>query len=356
MFTALIEMKYHKLFFLFMLFGMNLSASSFIVGFKVPVYLTASIRFGYDSNVLKLSSEEQSRDEVNFILGSADTFDSGFTRKNLMIKYSPRIIENHKTKIVMNIAQTEYYQHSDKSFVSFSVSAEQHFDSYHWLKFRYSNLPTYYIRPYRDSDTFSDGLQSCDFSNENIRLIYSVPVYNKTSIKIRLGRTKLYYNPYFTEFDTDVTSFRTTLSIYKIKPFKFIAWAELGTGNNISYLSETTSSKFDRSYKYNQFGGEIEWSPKSIIKSVGFSIDIHQRYYLSEGEDDPLHSGRKHEDVKSMAWIKKDVTNKLGFSLSVVNRQKTTFSDYSWVQDLKSYNKFEIWLGCSYKMYFNFLY
>ena len=356
MFKTLTEMKYYKSFLFLLFFGINVYASSFVNGFKVPVYLTTSMRFGYDSNLLNLSDSEKSRDDVNLILQNADTFDSAFLRSDLMIKYIPRIIGNHKTKFILNVAQTKYHQNSDKSYNSFSLSATQHCKSYHWLKFRYSFLPSFYIRPYHDIDTFSTDFSSCEFSSEDIRMVYSVPVYDKTSIKIRLGKSKLYYNKHFTEFDTDITNFRATLSLYKFKPIKLVFWGELGFGDNISYLSGIASTEFDRSYEYNQFGGDVEWSPKSIIESVGLSIIVHQRYYLTEDEDDPLHSGRKHEDTKTKVWIKKDVTNKLELNLSVLHRRKTTFSKFSWIQDLKSYNKFEIWLECSYKMYFNFLY
>ena len=99
----------------------------------------------------------------------------------------------------------------------------------------------------------------------------------------------------------------------------------------------------DRGYMQKRYKISIE-KKYSDKRKFGFSADVYKRKNTSNLEDDHLHNGRKHIDMKVSYWHKLN-TNKVTISF----RKRQTYSPYQWVVDLKTFKRITI----TYTKYFN---
>ena len=136
----------------------------------------------------------------------------------------------------------------------------------------------------------------------------------------------------------------------------YSGWVETGEGDNATFGSGYISTQFDRSYQFNRFGGKWELELGGLIKSLTISIDVNDRMYKTEEENDPLHSGRSHRDIKYSMWILRDINESIEAEYYFRYRVRDIFSDYEWVEQLKSFHKFETGISISFNTYLDLFY
>ena len=322
-----------------------------------PVYVSPYVYIGYDSNSLKFSDSEM--DEIT--VGSAElagvnTFDSGVVKPSVRLEYSPGIITGHETNLIVNISKAEYIHSEMKSYLSFSTRAEFHAGLFKWIKAGVSLQPGLYLRNYNDKDGIGNDLTSCNFAQESVYLYASHPFLNWVWGGVTIKQIKQYYEKPFTEFDTEIISGKIKLSTKKINKMNFSGWFETGEGDNATFGSGYISTQFDRSYQFNRFGGKWELELGGLIKSLKISIDVNDRMYKTEEENDPLHSGRSHRDIKYSMWILRDINESIEAEYYFRYRVRDIFSDYEWVEQLKSFHKFETGISISFNTYLDLFY
>ena len=86
---------------------------------------------------------------------------------------------------------------------------------------------------------------------------------------------------------------------------------------------------------------------KKWINSITQSIAVSQRFYQSEDSDDPIHSGREQEEILYRIFLKKEFQSGFALELNGNYRSRTTFSEFDWVEDLKSFSKFDFGITIS---------
>ena len=334
---------------IFFLFAVSLNGQSLANRFRVPVYLTPSITLGYDSNFLRFSEiDKADASSKSSMLGDSKTFDSQVIRSELKFRYSPVFSTKHKTNLIINAASVVFKQSKNKSYSSYGVRFEQHLGPYQWFKIGYSLLPELLLRYYDDRDIISTQLIPCSFSNETIYLSYSYPIIKKTWLRLKGTKTNQYYNEHFTEFDTDIFSGEVRLTTSYFRKNKFIIFFENGIGTNISYNTGLLTTELDRSHKFIQFGGFWIYYPSKFLKSAILYFTDNQRTYLGEDIHDPLHGGREHEDIQVQIRLKKGLTPNFDIELRSKFRTRNVFSEFEWVEELKSFNKYEFSIKFSY--------
>ena len=290
------------------------------------------------------------------MLGDSKTFDSQIIRSELKFRYSPVFSTKHKTNLIINAASVVFKQSKNKSYSSYGVRFEQHLGPYQWFKIGYSLLPELLLRYYDDRDIISTQLIPCSFSNETIYLSYSYPIIKKTWLRLKGTKINQYYNEHFTEFDTDIFSGELRLTTSYFRKNKFIIFFENGIGTNISYNTGLLTTDLDRSNKFIQFGGFWIYYPSKFLKSAILYFTDNQRTYLGEDIHDPLHGGRKHEDIQVQIRLKKGLTPNFDIELRSKFRVRNVFSEFEWVEELKSFNRYEFSMKISYSTHLNLLY
>ncbi len=288
----------------------------------------SSYHFGYDNNVLKYSESED-------ILFSKYIS----TQKSLSRKFQ---FFERSTKFNLSIKKNYFLDYDDKSNYSLSFKLKQPLGGYRFLDFSYSYINDIYLREYVDVDQgVLDNIYEgtgCDFDFSKYSLGYEKPITNKKS---KLNYYYLYqtqfYNPYFTEFDLEINGFKVKYS-NKNKLNKYNFSIIFFDAKNITKNDGTISTDYmDRGYtELNYF---INYESKLFANKIGLSFNSNSRKYSSNIIQDQLHFNRTHIDYQISVWysLLHDNKNKSKFLLKY--RKRSTSSEYTWVDNLKTFDK-----------------
>lgn len=320
--------------------------------FKIPIYYSIKSGIGYDSNFLKISDDEKYRFNINNELyDNLNNLDSQVYTLGGELKYKPYIIKKHKTIFQFNYLYNLYTRLSKKSYHSFKFSINQHVARYQWIKISYSYIPDYYLRPYRDKDNSivyeSERYQmyeGCSFDNSILSMEYSRRLSKKIAVSIQFENAMQYFTPLFTEFDLNITGFGLGLQI-KPDKYRLKFLYQYSNTDNITKNEALYSTEFmDRSYKEHSI--KIYYNMKS---KWGGHIILKNRNYISNRIYDQLHVDRWHNDSSISLWMKEKISKTLNARITISYRNRSTQSDYEWVKDLKSYNKYNLGVVLTYK-------
>ena len=293
---------------------------------------SSNVKVGFDSNILKYSNPE-------------NPISSNFIKLGMGYKSKLKIVDR-KTQMSLNFVKS-IYDLSEKSNYSFGLKFKQPLGEYRYLMLSYKYIDNIYLREYVDVDqgvlnSIYQGT-NCSFDNSIIDIGYELPVLKKKSkINIHYIYQTQFYNKYFTEFD---------LELHGLK-LKYIRQLKKNKSNIFSfrfnYAKNLTLNDFTLSTSYMDRGySEYLFSLVEKDKLKGMSFDLVLRTYSSSIIEDQLHLDRRHVDVQSSFWNSYKFfgkKNKLIFKY----RKRVTYSPYSWVENIKSFDKLII----EHNMYF----
>ena len=346
-----------------LLIGSFLFSQDMMSRLKVPIKIKTSIGFGYDNNFLRLSEQEIIEEDVTDY-GITSTLDSPIFKPAIKMIYSPAFINGQNTNIVTSISYSYFSQAVQKSYLITNLSLELKFRSYSWLKIGIRDIPKYYLRSYHDWDLSNIDYFDCTFSSQRYFVSYSLPVtwIRKTWIKIYTDYTKEYYNPNFTEFDLDKYMIQFDLNHRTRKKHSVKLSVSHGSAENISYGSYLPSASIDRSYIFDRLWTVFIYKTKSnkIIEQLGISLFLEQRYYELESSTYSFDNWKFYMDGRAKVWINWDILNNVGiktwYQYRWRNADTQIYSDFEWVEDIKSYTKHAMWLELSYEFVSDILY
>lgn len=319
-----------------------------------PAYFTFGFENGYDSNVLRLSEQEQKEAAYSTeILGGMNTFDSHILKGTLNAKKDIYFGEN-PFRLTSSIGFTHYTHSPKKQYESFRVKLAYKFGSYKKWEYSFKTLNQFYLRHYIDRDISNSQLAACLFTDNEQKVGLSYPIMKRTWVNGWIGYLQRYYDAPFTEFDLDIYFGRIKLN----KSFRKFGTAsiqfEQGRAMNISYQSIARASDFDRSYSYYQLFIPINKTKQNKwLDSYGVSTRVDFRFYDAENIGDPLHAGRNHLDMKLDFWCKKKITKSMVIKTTVRHRSRKTDSQFEWVKALKSFNQWQIGVKLEWDMIYD---
>lgn len=296
----------------------------FFLSLLYPDWST-NIKFGYDSNIMKYSDIE------NPISSNLFQISGSYKTKFDILQRKTRFSIHTKKSI---------YELSEKSNYSYGIKIKQPIGDYRYVSFNYTYIDNIYLREYVDVDQgvvdFIYEGTDCHFDNTKLNLDYQFPILNKNS-KINISYTyeTQFYNRYFTEFDLEIDGLKIKYST-KIKEHKYNISLRYKKATNITLNDITLSTSYmDRGYSETNFILLYRYD------NMGVSADLTKRNYSSNITEDQLHINRKHDDVIYSFWYYFnifDVKNK--FVLKY--RERDTSAMYVWVEQLKTFDKFNI--------------
>ncbi len=311
----------------------------------------SNVFFGYDSNPLRLSENEINQVDIHpEILGNACYVHSEFIGFNTKFSYKLYKKNIRKTIFSLNLKNVFYNSNTDKSYSNFSIKMNHSLGKYQYLVLDYFLMPNFYLREYEDVDQINCEeesiycFSSAFFSIERLRLSYKMPI-NKKKSSIRFGvfNEKELYDKNFTEYNLNKIGALVEYQM-KSKKINYTYLFEFLDADNFTYLDGSFSSQNqDRSYKQSRFKFSIK-TQLANKNTMGFIADMYFRDNLSTIYTDNLHRDREHRDITLTYWYK---MNKNKFSVAL--RSRNTKSPNSWVEDLKTFNRFII----TYHRYFN---
>ena len=338
-------------------------AQSFTSRFVVPVYVTMTASAGYDQNFLKFSDDDILDVETDkWLLGEATSLHSSALKESISLLYIPYVITGHETQFQFKVNSASYFASSDKSYWSYFFRFAQHVGAYQWIKLSYNLIPYFYIKEYPDRDIqmydpedgrFSPEMAfyAASFAQETIAVTYSHPFpLDQTWLSLNYIFKKQYYNTHFTEFDLDINEFCLGFTSNFISDVKLSGKYYTTIANNITYQNDqpATVSK-DRGFSQSKYYLSTSLTRLPLLDAVGIYTSVENREFSSTLDIDPLHNSRKHSDLRIGIWAMKNITPYFSIKLKSNYRKRTTSSDYEFVEGLKSFNKYDIWVTASYK-------
>ena len=319
-----------------------------------------SLKIGYDSNVSKISESEP----IDFNSSAFVSFKSSFNTSLKLLK--------RKTRMSIS-AKINYYQDvEEKSNYAYYFSINQPIGNYQSIKYNYYFINDIYLRKYNDVDNIQSSVlyrgSDCYFDLIKYKISYESPyIGEKDKFEISVFNELQYYSPEFTEYDLSIIG--GELKIFTKQKFNkyniSIGFAQADT--LLSHVHQPLAEDLDggltlrfvdRSYTERSIKISYDFPLNQNI--AGFSISRKEREYLSESVfsiiynglpeeiTDDLHVDRKHQDYQIGAWYtfnNGNNKNKILFSY----RKRITSSPKPWVEDLKSFSKYNI----EYNIYFN---
>lgn len=311
----------------------------------VPIYYQINFSSGYDSNIFSFSERDLDQKEYGSnSLGKIKYYDSDYYRPTFKLIYSPVLLDEYETNFIFNFQKKLYRTFHQKNTFSTNSKFEIKFGSYHWLKLGYNYSPNNYLRRFQDLDVFSEDYFDCTYSNSKGYISYSVPITKKTWTRVIWEISDYFYNEHFTEFDTRVHEFNWFFSHKWDKNVRYSLNIGVGDGHNFTYSNGLFSTEHNRSFRSGNLKiSRSRYNIKSLnLDKFYISFSTDYRNYLSESIDDPLHSGRFHYDYQLYSSITKKLNSNYSLNLFMKLRKRHTISEFEWVHDLKSFNKFEM--------------
>lgn len=321
-----------------------------------PIKWTVGLTNGYDNNVLRLSDVEK-KDSVldQDIMGGSGTFDSHYARFSLSGLQKIQLSDRKKQiQLYAKGNVSNYSQNDNRRYWSGNLKASYRWGSYRKLEYSIRHLDSYYIRHYIDRDISSDQSASCNFTDQEQRLLASYPLQRRLWTTGFVSYTQRYFDKPFTEFDLDIVT--TSLKVSKkIRGIGTIALeGKYGRAENITFGKTAKASDLDRSYKHFEWYIPFSYSQGlGVLDETGISFRRDVRQYKAEAMNDPLHSGRSHEEVKWDIWGVKDLSENMTLKASLRYRKRTTDSQFDWVSELKTFDQVQAWVTIEWDMIYD---
>lgn len=315
--------------------------------FQAPLFYTFAVTQGYDSNVLRLSRREQELSaQEGTLLGSMRTFDSYYVRPRIVVAKTVYFQNrNRRVTTTVDLSRSHYVQSPDRQHWRAAFKLAYRWGAYKRLTFYASRMNRYYLRDYLDWDVSDERLAKCYFNDEDHRLILSYPLRKGVWFTGAAGFLQRYYSKPFPEFDLNIWYMAGRVNLRLPKSGVLGLESEVGAANNIWLNSAARASNLDRGYRYWEIYVPLKFATDwNGLEEMGAAYRGEFRYYEAETFDDPLHSGRNHQDTKVDVWARQRIGDRLSLKLTFRWRQRATYSIYSWVEDLKSFHQIKTWL------------
>ena len=317
-----------------------------------PTEYIFSLATGYDNNVMRFSEKDYSEALLNSnILGNNTTYDSHILKFSLRGKKT--IYKNKNNEIIFkgNFSISDYRNNKNKKYWNGGGDLEFKWGSYKNIRYSIRHLNSYYLRHYINRDIGNNTYEPCLFTDRSQNFLISQKFSKQSWSNFSLGYIQRYYNKPFTEFDLDIFYLRGKQN-FRLKRFgKISIQYESGRALSKSNESPIRPSSFDRSYSYTElYIPTVINKNLIIVDELGLSYRLENRKYDAEDLNDPLHSGRSHQDSKYDIWIKKQIFEDMKIKLALRMRDRSTDSSYNWVSDLKSFNQLQTWISIEWKI------
>lgn len=275
-------------------------------GTKYPINVRVTYSTTYDDNILKYSARdlERFRTDTELTPSEITTTDDWVNSLGLRVYADFDISKKIRFRPYYSAKANLYAVNPINNYQTHYFLGRFSYRYRYYLFLQYFYMPGYYLRIYRDRDT--NEFHSCRFDlyQPALRFRYRLPPYE---IEGEAGREFIYYNRFFTEYDTEAFFLGingtysgiqdVTLSLgYRFKSADNVGFSQTSLLPSSDPLSDAEYG--DGTYEEDQYSFDVSyllpidfyWDWK-----VNFAFSRSIRCYQSEQSfyQDPFHAGRK---------------------------------------------------------------
>ncbi len=321
---------------------------------------------GYDGNILELSDDDTDRFLDNDLPGptSPSTYDDLVQEFGVKFKiYSPSYFGYRRTKLFYTLGYKTYSGNSFNDRASHSLFLLQDITREVDLVASYFLIPQRYLRDYYDRDLGT--ILPCEFAYH----LYTAGLRGDVTDNIRVGARyegyQVYYNRYFTEYDSESHGFRADMQIKLPRNFVFNAEVRYRNADNVGFKQSdaviVVNPDMDAEYGDGSYGEEwlvysLAWeSPTWLDREWDITVThrLRHRYYTSELplNKDPFHAGREHLQQRLFFDIQTEILPGITGGPSIEYEWRNTDAPVDRVAEVKDFSAFRAMLGLRFEIW-----
>ncbi|MFH1862510.1 MAG: hypothetical protein ABH878_06810 [bacterium] len=331
---------------------------------KFPFTVKLVLSSAYDDNILKYSSFDVERFE-----NSTEPFPSEITTTDdwintLGIKVYRDFKLSNRWKLrpyyygKVQLYAVNQVKNMTSHFFLLRIGYRNRYFGY----FKYSFLPGYYLRIYRDRDLNEPHGCEFDLSKSAVAVRADFRLFE---LEGELGRELVYYNSHFTEYDSEAWYWGLAGTFTWITDLQMTAGFSLKISDNIGFDqstatlpgSATEDTEYgDGSYQEDQYNLSLVYDlpvESSWNWRVSFTFEQRWRYYQSDltVANDPFHAGRR--DRRSLVDMAFGFVpyHQLDVELRFMYDQRRTTSPEPLVTSIKGFDNRSLEIILTYQVF-----
>ena len=331
---------------------------------RIPFTVKVSFTTSYDDNILRYSGYDLLRFETNTEPYPAEitTSDDWVNTLGLRLYRDIDLGSRFKLRGYYSGKINLYAVNQIKNYQSHYFSARLGYRSRAYLILKYSYLPSYYLRIYRDRDwSIFHGAQF-DLSRPAISLRWRFPF---VEIEGELGREFVYYNGYFTEYDS--RAFYGGLSVSR----RFMENLDVSLGytftssDNIGFNYSTnlaaqdplTDTEYgDATYEEDEYTLSLSYLlplESNWDWRIALGYRHSERFYQSQLPlaQDGFHTGREDRRNTFTPSLTISPLSTLDLELTFSYDQRRSDSPNASVPKIKNYDERSFEIGIVYQIF-----
>ncbi len=321
---------------------------------------------GYDNNILELSDEDLDRFDTGTLPAHDDleTYDDFVQTFGFRVRVtSPPIIGFRKARLYYTLGYHSYLKNPQTDRMTHSLFITQDVTRKVDLLGSYFFMPSKYLRDYYDRDW--ERFYPTEFDYHEYSLGVRADLTDWLRVDVRYEGYQVYYNKWFTEYDTESDGLRASAQIEVSDPVTVNLqfrkrWAD-NTGFDEATLGNAGGTDDDAEFGDGGYGEEyfeygITWqSPEFLARewTIELAYRIRHRYYTSDmdWDRDPFHSGREHIQQRLFLDVDTDINDRIGVGISFEYEWRETDSPVDVVPLRKDFDAFRSTLRLSYEIW-----
>ncbi len=314
--------------------------------FSVSPFVNFGIKSYYDSNIIKLSQNgrDDFLDNYNAEKYNIDSLDDWVTQFNLTLGLKTKFPKKHTQVFKFNFVSTNYYENSVKGGINLSLSYKQFISKKFNYLLSYTYYPKIYLRKYKsefdDTDKYHDFTYAKNSYHANLVFM---PV-KALALKAGVIYSQLYYNEYFTEYDTNNLERFLRITVKRGKILEFSS--KIGYKTSEQTNQNQALAIKDPTAEANLFDFQLKMAFKKFRNRIKFAYE--EKFFSSDNQDDKYHY--KRNDYKQIIneTLSYKINNRYSLSFMLESEKRDTRSPFSSVEDDKSYKLYR--LGVNFKI------
>ena len=328
--------------------------------------LKAEITSSYDDNILRYSDRDieyfENRTEISpSRLTTLDDWKNDFRLKFYID--GPKIF-SRALKIRYFGKFSHYYRNPFKNYSTHTLILNQRIGDKIAVDFKYFILADFYLREYRDRD--HNEYFSCSFDNHQTRLGIDYRLTKKITLTFQGQFDQIYYNEYFTEYDSENLTYTGRLTHRITKNLRLTVSGGFTISDNIGYipaeiapfdpLSQDDTEYGDASYEEETYLAKIRYRMRKFMGQdtwLSLEYKLRHRIYVTGNslEYDPFHAGRMDDRHRIVLTIDREILPRLDGKLIYTREWRETTSDYELVTDVKNFTQNIVGFGLTYSIF-----
>lgn len=258
----------------------------------------------YDNNILNYSQYDIQRfiEDTEVHRSVVDTYDDLVFRGDGELEYLVASRSAHPMRIRVGIRGYTYMRNPIKNYQLYRANFRIHTYRRNYVSLGYRMIPDYYLRHYIDRDQElalgDDAYLPCEFQLQLAQGRYTHYWTSRFFTALELERNWLWYNPEFTEYDTETIGGGIEAFYFFTSAIKVGVHYMYTDGNNVGQVPQRRSGISDLSYQQHELTWKLRTDVSNVIgwRDLGVNVDFYTRYreYTSDAPpiEDVFHAGR----------------------------------------------------------------